>query len=67
MFLEDVSVKTVRDCIKIIFRHAAYETLRLKGFFHAVQLVTELTKGVDNQTLITEKYKTHSKAFKELN
>ena len=50
MFLKDVSVETVRYCIKIVFRHTAYETLRLERFFYAVQLVTELTKSVDNQT-----------------
>ena len=50
MFLKDVSVETVRDCIKIVFWHAAYETLRLKSFLNTVQLVTELTESVDNQT-----------------
>lgn len=50
MFLKNVSVETVWNCIEIIFWHATDETLRFEGFFHAVQLVTEFTKSVNNQT-----------------
>lgn len=50
MFLLYVRIKPVRDCIKVIFSYTTNEALGLEIFLHAVQLITQLSKGVDNQT-----------------
>lgn len=50
MLLLDVCIETVRYCIEIIFAHPADETFGFEVLLDTVQLVTELTKGINNQT-----------------
>lgn len=50
MFLLHVGVEPVRHLIKVILSYATNEAVRLHVFFDAFELVTKLTKGIDDQT-----------------
>lgn len=51
MFLVDVHIKAVGDRVEVITRHAADEAVTLHVLLHTLQLITKLTKSVDDQTL----------------
>lgn len=50
MLLLYVRFKTVRYRVESIFGYSANEAVRLHILFYAIQLITEFTKCVDDQT-----------------
>jgi hypothetical protein len=50
VLLSDVSVKAVRYFIKVVFSYSTDEAVGLHVLLYALQLVTELTEGVNDQT-----------------
>lgn len=50
MFLSDMSVKAVRNAVEEIFADAADEAVGLHLIVNALQLVTKLTEGINDQT-----------------
>merc|ERR1711997_423065 len=51
VFLLDVSLEAVRDLVQVVFTDAADETVPGQLVLHALQLVTERTEGVNDETL----------------
>lgn len=43
-----MSVEPMRNLVEIIFSYATDKTIRLHVFLHTLQLVTELSKSIDN-------------------
>lgn len=50
MLLLDVRVETVGHGVKVVFANAANEALGFQVLLDAIQLVTQLTESVDDQT-----------------
>lgn len=50
MFFGDVCVETMRYTVKVVLADTAYKTVGLHIVYHTLQLVTQFTEGVNNQT-----------------
>jgi len=51
MFILDVSLKSMRHFIEVVLANATYEAGRLQVLLDLLQLISELSKGVNDQTL----------------
>lgn len=51
MFSLHVRIEPMWNLIKVVFIDAAYKAVGLHVLLHGLELVTELTEGIDDQTL----------------
>lgn len=51
MFLQDVHVEAVRYRVEVVTAYSANEAITLQVLLHRLQLISQFTEGVNNQTL----------------
>ena len=56
VLLGHMHVEAVRHRVEVVAGHAADEAVALHVLLHALQLITKLTKRVDDQTLEGNKF-----------
>lgn len=64
MLLLDVGVESVRYRVEVFFPQTAYEAVAFHICLHIVELISKLTKRVDNQTCENRRVSNHSLCHK---